>query len=281
LLHFKTITSKMQNKLYYWLFLTCLLLVPVSSEAKIDAKNAPPSLWESAVSAQGMPHFPMAHPLDRFRMFKKWKNGLNTDLSSGTHEGGQKRAKKSKSALASRIFTAIALVIAGVLLVYWLQGTIALLLATFGIVSYFRNRDRVAAWQRRREERRNKPYVAEERKDEKGNPIKSSAGTDSLNHPANTWIRRGITRFIIGIGLVFSAIIVGIVGAIFGAGTAIGIFGLGLIIFGVLFTAVGVGNAIKSLAEKEPQSGWSWLVIVLGIPLVLALSLLLLLISTV
>jgi hypothetical protein len=260
----------MQNKHYHLLFFTCLWLLPISLEAKIDTKNAPPSLWESTFSAEGVRRFPMAHPLDRFRIFKKWKNT----------EGGQKRAPKSKSTLASRIFTAIALVIAGVLLVYWLQGTIALLLATFGIVSYFRNRDRIAAWQRRREERRNKPYVAEERKDEKGNPIKSSAGTDSLNHPANTWIRRGITRFIIGIGLVFSAIIVGIVGAIFGAGTAIGIFGLGLIIFGVLFTAVGVGNAIKSLAQKEPQSGWSWLVIVLGIPLVLALSLLLLLIST-
>jgi hypothetical protein len=259
----------MQSTIYHWFFFVCLLFLPIGSDAKIDSKNAAPLTNPVFVNEQR--HFPTANPLDRFRMPKKLKNFIekqaNINRNPTITEGANKKTSDKRKALWQRIFTVIFLVAAGVLLVYWLQGTIGLALAGLGIVSYWRNRDRIVDWERRRQER----AYAYERAPSKYKDYNGKS-TDSLNHPANNWTRRALTRFLVGIGLTFLSVVFLILSILSSGGAIITLTAIMLIIgFVLIFTSLV--NAIKAISIKEPQSAWAWIVVILGLPFILSLLL--------
>ncbi len=259
----------MQNKLYHWFFFVCLLFFPICSDAKIDSKNAAPLTNPALVSEQR--HFPTANPLDRFRMPKKLKNFIEKRANinnNGTYtEGGHKKTNDKRKALWQRIFTIILLVTASVLLVYWLQGTIGLALAGLGIVGYWRNRDRIVEWERRRQER----VYAYERAPSKYKDYNGKS-TDSLSHPANSWTRRALTRFLIGIGLTFLSFIFLILSILSSGGAIIALTAI-MAIISFALVIMSFVNAVKAISIKEPQSAWAWIVVILGLPFILSLLL--------
>ena len=259
----------MQNILYQCLLFVCLLFLPISSDAKIDSKNAAP--LAKPIFANEQRHFPTANPLDRFRMPKKLKNFLekrvNISKNATVIEGGNKKTTDKRKAIWHRIFTVLLLVAAGVLLVYWLQGTIGLALAGLGIVSYWRNKDRIIDWERRRQER----VYAYERAPSKYKDYKGKS-TDSLSHPANNWTRRALTRFLFGIGLTFLSIVF-LVLSILSSGDAIIALTAIMLIIGFVLVFTSLVNAIKAISIKEPQSAWAWIVVILGLPFILSLLL--------
>jgi uncharacterized membrane protein HdeD (DUF308 family) len=264
----------MQNTICQWFVLVCLLFLPVGSDANIDSKKTP--ALANPVLANEQRHFPTANPLDRFRIPKIWRKHFekhaNILQNNAPTEGVPKKENSKKKTFWQRFFTVLLLVAAGILLVYWLQGTIGLLLATIGITSYWRNRDRIVDWERRRKEReyayKNAPPKI---KDYNGK------STDSLSHPANKWTRRALTRFLFGIcGVALGAIflVIAIISSFGGGGgDAIGIFAVAMFIIGVILVLTSISNAIKAIAAKEPQSGWAWIALILGIPLILTLLL--------
>jgi hypothetical protein len=259
----------MQNKLYHWLFFVCLLFLTIGSDAKIDSKNTAP--LANPIFANEQRHFPTANPLDRFRIPKILKNFLekqaNISRNATITEGGNKKTTDKRKAIWQRIFTVILLVAAGVLLVYWLQGTIGLALAGLGIVSYLRNKDRIIDWERRRKER----VYAYEKAPSKYKDYNGKS-TDSLSHPANNWTRRALTRFLFGIGLTFLSIIFLVISIISSGGAIITLTAI-MAIIGFVLVFTSLVNAIKAISIKEPQSGWAWVVVILGLPFVLSLLL--------
>jgi small-conductance mechanosensitive channel len=259
----------MQNKLYHWFFFVCFLFLPICSDAKIDSKNTTP--LANPIFANEQRHFPTANPLDRFRMPKKLRNFLEKQASikkNDTYtEGGNKKTNDKRKALWQRIFTVLLLVAAGVLLVYWLQGTIGLALAGLGIASYWRNKDRIIDWERRRQER----VYAYEKAPSKYKDYKGKS-TDSLSHPANNWTRRALTRFLFGIGLTFLSIVF-LVLSILSSGDAIIALTAIMLIIGFVLVFTSLVNAIKAISIKEPQSAWAWIVVILGLPFILSLLL--------
>jgi hypothetical protein len=262
----------MHNLLYRWLFFVCLLCLPIGTEANIASKRAilleTPTVAEQQNSGQTVSVF------ERVRLFKKLKNTLPkrlyTDLSRYNREGGAKPENYKKNTLARRIFKIFLLVAAAVLLIYWLQGTIALAFLTGGGIAYWLNRDRIAERQRRNRERM---YAY----DQEGKKTYKSKATDSMSHPANKWTRRALSRFLIGVGLVFLSIIALVVAFAVASSEAFAIFAVGLVVLGFSFVLTGFFNAIKALVTKEPQSAWAWIVLILGLPFILSLLLSLLL----
>jgi hypothetical protein len=253
----------MQKSIYYWLFFVCLLCLPMGSDAKIDSQNAPPAPLGNPVFAKDQRHFPTAHPLDRLRMPTKWRDFIEKKLQKRLYtEGSPDPQKKKKNPIWTKIFTIFMLVIAGALLVYWLQGTLGLLFATLGIASFWRNRDRINAWERRRQERIY-AYKSEARDGRVG---------ESLSHVSNKFTRRAITRFLSGMGLTFLGFIL-ILATLFSSnvGAALGILITLMVIAGYIFTIVGVVNGIQAISANEPQSAWAWLVVIFGIPTILSL----------
>jgi hypothetical protein len=257
----------MQNKLYHWFFFVFLLFLPIGSDAKIDSKNTAPLANPIFVNEQR--HFPTANPLDRFRMPKKLRNFLekqaNIKKNDAYTEGGNKKTNDKRKAFWQRIFTVVLLVAAGVLLVYWLQGTIGLALAGLGIVGYWRNKDRIIDWERRRQER----VYAYERAPSKYKDYNGKS-TNSLSHPANNWTRRALTRFLFGIGLTFLSIVF-LVLSIINSGGAIVTLTAIMLIAGFVLVFTSLVNAIKAISMKEPQSAWAWIVVILGLPFILSL----------
>jgi heme/copper-type cytochrome/quinol oxidase subunit 4 len=258
----------MQKSIYHWLFSICLLFLPIGSDAKIDSQNAVPAPLTNPVFAKDQRRFPTANPLDRLKMPKIVRKFIQKRFYT---EGSLKPEPKSKNTLAGRIFTAILLIAAGALLVYWLQGTIGLLIATLGIVSYWRNRDRIADWERRRKERIYNNEIAETERRKSG---KSNAdATSSLNHTSNRWTRRALTRFLVGIGLTLIGFVFAIISLV--ANTeAIAIVALIIALSGFFSVFVSIFNALQGIMSNEPQSAWGWVVLLLGIPFVLSLLLL-------
>lgn len=263
----------MHNLLYRCLFFVCLVCLPIGSEANIAAKRAVLLGNQTVVESQNSAQ--TASVFEHIRILKNLKNLKNTlpkrlytDLSRyHNREGGTKPDTNKKNTLARRIFKILLLIAAGVLLIYWLQGTIGLALVTGGGIAYWLNRDRIAEAQRRNRERR---YAYEQ---ENKNTYKDRA-TDSFNHPANKWTHRALKRFLIGIGLTFLGLIFVILSFIASISSSIGalaIFAIGLSIIGYGFTVVGFFNAIKALVAKEPQSAWAWIVVILGSPFILSL----------
>jgi hypothetical protein len=262
----------MQNLLYRWLFFICLLCLPIGSEANIASKRSillpNPAVVEQQGNGQTVSIF------ERIRLLKKLKNTLPkrlyTDLSRYNREGGAKPEKSKKNTLARRIFKILLLVAAGVLLIYWLQGTIGLALVTGGSLAYWLNRDRIAESQRRNRERM---YAY----DKEGKKTYKGKATDSMSHPANKWTRRALSRFLIGVGMTFLGLIFVIVSLVSGLSEAIAIFAFALLLVGYGFTVTSFFNAVKALTTKEPQSAWAWIVVLLGLPFILSFLLSLLL----
>jgi uncharacterized membrane protein HdeD (DUF308 family) len=266
----------MQKSIYHYLFFICLLFSPIGSDANIDSQNAPPAALMNPVLAKNQRHFPTANPLDRLKMPKKMRGFIEKRLQkrfsqfSGGQlmpytEGSPKPETKKRNPLWGRIFTVLLLIMAGALLVYWLQGTIGLLIATLGITSFWRNRDRIADWERRRQERIYAYESAPRGTDANGR------GSDSLNHISNKFTRRSITRFLLGIGLSFLGFILVLLTLFANIATAAAIFITLLVLVGYIFSLVGIINGIQAISAKEPQSAWAWLVVIFGIPVVLSL----------
>ncbi len=242
------------------------MLLPFGSNAKIDSQKASsePLITTSVEKNQRINSIENA--LERSKMPRFLKKYVKKRLYT---EGGLNKSPKGISASAQRFFTTLLLVLAGVLLVYWLQGTLALLFAVIGIVSYWRNRDRIADWQRRRYERLyNNPEVATTT----DSYARDSQGrtTSSLGHAANKWTRRALTRFIIGVGLTFLVLVISIL-TLFTSGAGTIIFLKIMTLIGFIFTLISVVNAFQAIIDGEPQSVWGWLVLLLGIPFLLTL----------
>jgi Flp pilus assembly protein TadB len=252
-------TDSMHNLLYRWLFFVCLLCLPIGSEANIASRKtyllSNPAVVEQQSNGQIVSVF------ERIRIFKKLKNTLQKRVYT---EGGAKPKEDKKNTLARRIFKILLLVAAGVLLIYWLQGTIALAILTGGGIAYWLNRDRIAERQRLKRER----MYAYEQEAKRTNKDRA---TDSMSHPANRWTRRALTRFLIGVGLVFLGIIAAFLSFAIATSEAFAIFGAGLFILGYGFTLTSFFNAIKALTVKEPQSAWAWIPVILGLPFILSL----------
>jgi hypothetical protein len=248
----------MQNRLYQWLFFVCLLILPVGTNAKIDTQKAQPVLFENTPISKNQGIAEAAKKIESVRMPRFLKKIILKRLYT---EGSLKKTEKQKSTIGGKIFTAILLIIAAVLLVYWLQGTIGLLLATLGIGAYLRNRGNIADWERRRYERLNAPEVVAKKneRDAKGN------ASTSLSHSSNRFTRRALTRFLIGVGLAFLALIMLILSLFSEISAIAGILIVLTFITGTIFTLVSVVNAFTAITNQEPQSGWAWLVVVFGI----------------
>jgi ABC-type multidrug transport system fused ATPase/permease subunit len=268
----------MQNTIYRGLCLVCLLfLLPLGSNAKIDSQKAAQEPFANPAFAKEQRHFPTANPLDRLKMPKIMRKIIEKRLKKGIYtEGSPKKSSGPKSWFWQRFFSILILIVAAVLLVYWLQGTIGLAIAAIGIGSYWTNRGRIEEWQRRRKERMYEE--AETRQAYSENPTDKSRDsqgrtTDSLGHVANKWTRRAISRFLTGLGLSFLTIIIGVLTIFSTVSSALSIFLSVLVLVGFGFTLVGVVNAIQGIVSNEPQSVWSWLVVILGIPFLLTLLL--------
>lgn len=277
----------MQNTIYPWFLCLFLSFLPMVSNANIDAPKAVTPSSADAILAQDRRHFPTANPLDHFvalknlvfSSLKKVKNGAKYKNT----EGGDDDAKTKKDARRRRIFSIIAAVIIGVLLIYFLQGSIWLTVVTLGIFSYFSNRNKINDWERRRYERLQNPNVVEETEPE----IEGETAADRqkrarrdlpLSHVANKWTRRAINRFLIGtIGF-----IVGIIALVLGtvSGGTFPTLALLILTVGYLFSLVGFVNAIQAISAKEPKKDLAWLIVILGLPVVLTLFSLLLVLAT-
>jgi hypothetical protein len=250
----------MHNLLYRWLFFVCFLCLPMGSEANIASKRTPltnPAVVEQQSSGQTVSVF------ERLKILKNLKNTLAKRLYT---EGGKPLQKAKKSTLAQRIFKALLLIVVGILLIYWLQGTIGLALVTGGSLAYWLNRDRIAEAQRRQKERL---YAY----DQEGKKSYKYKGDNSLSSPANKWTRRALSRFLIGLGLTFLSIIFFIVALISSVSETIAILAVGLFLVGYGFTISSFINAVRALIEKEPQSAWAWLVVLLALPFLFTLLL--------
>lgn len=257
----------MQKARYLWLFFACCLLSPIGSDGKIDSKKVPMPPFSNPVFTQTQPPFLTANPLDNVKMPRLLRKFIKKRFYT---EGSQKKEPTKFDRILRRVFTILLIAVAVVLLVYWLQGTIGLALATLVIGSYWRNRQTIADWETRRKiERFNSPSAAE----------LSKSDSNSLKSPVNKFTRRALRRFLGGVGLTFGALIFSFLVFSLGASISVGIFLFLLFLLGLGFIGLSVINAFQSIAAKEPQSYWSWLVIGLGIPLLLLFSGLVLAIS--
>lgn len=284
----KTVQFAMKNVLFRYFVGIWLSFLPMGLNANIDAPRAVSAPSTNTILTQERRHFPTANPLDNFislkklvfASFKKVKNGAKYKNTEGPDDD----AKTKKDARRRRIFSIIAAVIIGVALVYFLQGSIWLSVVGLGIFSYFRNRNKINDWERRRYERMQQPDVVEET----GPEIEGETAAERqkrarrdlpLSHVANKWTRRAINRFLIGtVGFV-----VGIVALLLGiaSGGAFPTLAILILSVGYLFSLVGFVNAIQAISAKEPQKDLAWLVVILGLPVVLTLFSLLLVLATI
>ena len=255
----------MQTTIYHWFLYLCLCLYPLGADANVDSQTAVNSASANAAVAKTYRHFPKANPLDRFRILKN--TGLTLEKRPNT-EGSSDPDKSVKKARFKRFWRIFGLVVGSLALVYFLQGTIWLALATLAIGLYFFNRKKIEQWDRDRYARAQSVDDGSLDKDSKGNPIYP------LNHPANKWTRRAINRFAIGLVLGGIGIVFALLGFIFGGGSSLG----GLAIFGLLALGVGYGfsivgffNACQAVANKEPKQSFAWLIIILSLPVVISL----------
>jgi hypothetical protein len=287
----------MQNRIYHCLFFISLLLLPIGSAAKIDTQNTPPEAVLPAVFAKKQGSFSTKNLFERFRLFNKVKSALNMSehidsqrlFQNGTPnvefqnpksefrnrytEGGDKKAVTPKNTLAKRIFTILLFAAIGVLIVYYLQGTIWLALVGGGLFAYWRNRNRLTDWERRRYERINAPDMPsnkgtnkERNQDVVSQPSDIGKSKSSLSHSANKLTRRALIRFFVGLGLA----IIGLVAVLINSFSSSGSITLSIIVFlvGYILAILGYVNAIQALVAKEPQSALAWLVIIFGLPVV-------------
>ena len=255
----------MQNTIYHWFLYLCLCLYPLGSGANVDSKTATHSASANAKIAKTYRRFPKENPLDRFRILKNTGPTLGNRPNTEGSFDPDKSVKKARSRRFWRIF---GLIVGGLALIYWLQGTIGLALVALAIGLYFFNRKKIEQWDRDRYARAQSVDDGSLDKDSKGNPIYP------LNHPANKWTRRAINRFAIGLVLGGIGIVFALLGFIFGGGSSLG----GLAIFGLLALGVGYGfsivgffNACQAVANKEPKHFFAWLIILLSLPVIISL----------
>ena len=256
----------MQNTIYLWFLYACLLLFPFGSNANADSKTATTSALANAEVAKAYRHFPKANPLDRFRIVKQSSPTLENRPNTEGSSDPENSVKKTRSKRFWRIF---GLIVGGLALIYWLQGTIWLAIVTSAIVLYVVNRKKIQQWDRDRYARLQSVDDASFDKDSDGKPIYP------LSHPANKWTRRAINRFAIGAVLGGIGLLFVLLGVILGGSTSTigGLLLLGLIALGVGygFSIVSFLNACQAVANKEPKKFFAWLIIVLSLPSIIGL----------
>ena len=257
----------MQNTLYQWFLCACLLFLPMGLNANIAAPKSKIAAATIAIWTAERRHFPTANPLDRFKILEKWQHSPKKGQKIGKNrvftEGASDADKERRAARRKRIFAIIAAVIVGVALVYFLQGSIWLSVVGLGIFGYFRNRNKIAEWERRRYERQQADNVAAdsmEETDDEGNLIKRKL---PLSHPSNKWTRRAVNRFVVGlvapnVGVIF--ILLGFLG-----GDVLGVLGGLMVVLGLGFLIVSMVNAFQAIKDKEPRRGYAKAIIVIGL----------------
>ena len=265
----------MQNTIYHWFLCACLSFLPMVSNANIAAPKAKTAHSATAIWAKDRRHFPAENSLERFGIVEKkrfpLKKGQKNRKNRPFTEGDTDADKAKKAARRRRIFSIILAVIAGVLLVSFLQGTIWLGILTLGIVSYFVNRNKINEWEQRRYERLQNPDVRAdsiEEIDEDGTVIRKKI---PLSHPSNKWTRRAVSRFAVGLIAPTVGGIVLLLGALGSNGLAT--VGILLVAVGVGFLLVSVVNAIQAIRDKEPRRKYAKLVLVVGLLFILQYAL--------
>jgi hypothetical protein len=93
----------------------------------------------------------------------------------------------------------------------------------------------------------------------------------SLQHPDNKWTRRAIDRFLIGIGIFALGVVLLLLSLIAEAVLTLALLTL---LAGYLTSLVGFINALQALFAKEPESGWAWFIVILGLPAAIVILLL-------
>ncbi len=251
----------MQNTIYLWFLYLFLLLSPFGLDANMDSKIIKTSALANAEVAKAYRHFPKANPLDRFRILKQSSPTLGNRPNTEGSSDSENSVKKTRSKRFWRIFGAI---VGGLALIYWLQGTIWLAIATLAIILYATNRKKIGGWERNRYARMQSQTTDNKwlDKDSTGNPIYT------LSHSANKWTRRAINRFATGVILGGIGLVLLLLGIVAEASA----FTTGLLILGVV--AAGAGyisviisffDACKAVANKEPKQSLAWLVITLSL----------------
>ena len=254
----------MQKTIYHWLFFVCCAVLPIGLNGKIDSKKAPTTLSANPVFVEAPRHFPTANPLDRLKMPKFVRKFIEKRLHT---EGSLKKETAPKNTFWGRVFTIFLLAIAAVLLVYFLQGTIGLGLATLAIVSYWRNRNRIAAWERRQKERLDGYATTES-----GEKIYKNDKNSPLKNGTNKWTNRAVKRFLWGVSLIFLTFILALSAIFIDVSAVVGTIFILTFFVGYGFTIASVVNALQAINAKEPQSGWAWLIVAFGIPLILVIA---------
>lgn len=257
----------MQNTLYQWFLCGCLLLFPMGSNANITTPKAKTPPKATAIWAKDHRYFPTENSLERFGIVEKQSFLLKKVQKKRKKwfftEGVSDADKDKKAARRRRIFSIVLSVLAGILLIYFLQGTIWLSVITLGIISYFTNRNKINDWERQRYERMQNPDVVAdmiEETDEDGNVIRKKI---PLSHPLNKWTRRAVNRFVVGLiaptvgGML---LLIGLFG-----GNALTLIGTLLIGVGVGFLLVSIVNAFQAIQNKEPRRKYAVIVLVIGL----------------
>ncbi len=257
----------MQNTIYQWFLCICLSFLPIGLNANIAASKAKISASATAIGANERRHFPSENSLERLGIEEKnqflLKKSVKKRKKRFFTEGASEADDVKKAARRRRIFSIILTVLAGILLVYFLQGTIWLGAITLGIIGYFTNRNKISEWERQRYERMQNPDVSAdtiEEIDDEGNVIRKKI---PLSHPLNKWTRRAVNRFVIGLvapsvgGLL---LLLGLLGS-----SGLAIVGGGLVAVGVGFLIVSVVNAFQAIRDKEPRRKYAKVVLIVGL----------------
>jgi uncharacterized membrane protein HdeD (DUF308 family) len=242
----------MQNTICQWFLYVCLLFLPINSEANIDAKIGAMTPSASPSFSQPQRHFPRENSTEHLGYFKKWARFFENQQNT---EGSPKTEKSLKQARWKWFFRILICVIAGLALIYFLQGKFLLALITFALIAYWRNQNKIKNWQQHRDSAYKRRGV----------------DNSSLQHPDNKWTRRAIDRFLIGIGIFALGVILLLLSL---AAEAVLTLALLTLLAGYLTSLVGFFNAIQALIVKEPQSDWAWLVVLLGLPAAIVILLL-------
>ena len=273
----------MQNTIYPWFLCLMLSFLPIGSNANIAVPKAqtnrlviasaahsattPRAASNASISAKDRRHFPSENSLERFGIVEKNENLLGKSKKMRKKrfftEGVSDADNEKKTARRRRIFSIILAVITGLLLIYFLQGTIWLSVLTLGIVSYFVNRNKINDWERRRYERMQNPDVTADTIEEIAEDGSVYKKKIPLSHPLNKWTRRAVNRFAIGLIAPSIGGILLLLG-LFGGGSLAVVGGL-LVAIGVGFLIVSIVNAFQAVQAKEPRRKYAVVVLVVGL----------------
>jgi hypothetical protein len=257
----------MQNTLYQWLLAVCLLFLPINSEANIDSETAVSMPSANSVFNQTSRHFPKENSTEHLGFFKKWAKFFEKTQNT---EGASDAEKSLKQARLKRILSIAVPIILGIVLIYFLQGSIWLTIVSVGIWAYWRNRKKITIWEKERYERIENPKPVEKKETEKETtkPLKVP-----LSDASNKWTRRAVNRFLYGLISVSGGGLFVALGSLSGGTLTLGILAL---ILGSVLLLISILNAAQAIQNQEPRKKTAKAILVIGILLLLRYGLVLL-----